>query len=452
MRDLPAATGAAAGRTVRIWRSRRPAPLARLARCGHLELDDLPRALEGLEPAQVELQPRALAAQPLLAGLPEGLVEALIAASAVAVAVVEQSRARFRENAVGLRQLAETARRVGRVGDVGVAFAGGRVEGATPTVSTPTVPLPPPPVLPVPTLPSPKLPISSPPLTVSTPSAPGVSPSTLPLARAGVGMGSPSSSTRGGSGSSGTSGSSRTSRRASISHLRSSRTWIAINGPKSRRRAILVFRLARTTPVSFTVTQVSPVCGVAGKFMVHGHPGVNRVRFNGKVQGRQLAPGTYRIDARTRGSARVLHVTLVVVGAGIPSSSELRAARRRNVCGGTLGARATRTSGGFTAVSRSLHGPAKSSIVRHQNPSGTGPHGHRSSAAPFSPARVSQNATNPFVVAAFGVAVILLGFAALPQRAVSDPRLNDVLVRHRAEVAMAGAGALAAALLALALA
>jgi hypothetical protein len=130
------------------------------------------------------------------------------------------------------------------------------------------------------------------------------------------------------------------------------------------------------------------VCGVAGKFMVHGHPGVNRVRFNGKVQGRQLAPGTYRINARTRGSARVLHVTLVVVGAGIPSSSELLAARRRNVCGGTLGARATRTSGGFTAVSRSLHGPAKSSIVRHQNPSGTGPHGHRSSAAPFSPARV----------------------------------------------------------------
>jgi hypothetical protein len=187
-------------------------------------------------------------------------------------------------------------------------------------------------------------------------------------------------------------------------------------------------------------------------FVVHGHPGVNRVRFNGKLHGRQLAPGTYRIDARTRDGVRVLHVTLVIVGAGIPSAAELRADRQRNVCGGTLGAQAALTSGGFMAVSRALHGPAKSSIVRHQNPSGTGPQGHRSSAAPFSPARVSQNATNPFVVAAFGFAVILLGLAALPQRAVPDPRLNDILVRHRAEVAMAGAGALAAAVLALALA
>jgi hypothetical protein len=215
---------------------------------------------------------------------------------------------------------------------------------------------------------------------------------------------------------------------------------------------ILVFRLARSTAVAFTVTQVSPICAVAGTFLVHGHPGVNRVRFYGKLHGRQLAPGTYRIDARTRGGVRVLHVTLVIVGAGVPSAAELRAARQRNVCGGTLGAQATLTSGGFAAVSRALHGPAKSSIVRNQNPNGNGLRGHRSSAGPFSPGRVSQNATNPFVIVAFGLAVILLGFAALPQRAIPDPRLNDVLVRHRVEVAMAGAGALAAALLALALA
>ena len=197
--------------------------------------------------------------------------------------------------------------------------------------------------------------------------------------------------------------------------------------------------------------QVSPVCDVAGKFVVHGHPGLNRVRFNGKLHGRQLGPGTYRIDARTRGGARVLHVTIVIVRT-VPSASELRAARHSNVCGATLAAEATMTSAGFTAVSQVLHGPAKTSIVRNQNPSGTGPQGRRSSAGPFSPARVSENATNPLVVAAFGLAAILLGLAALPQGAVPDPRLNDVLVRHRIEIALAGAGALAAALLALALA
>ena len=190
---------------------------------------------------------------------------------------------------------------------------------------------------------------------------------------------------------------------------------------------------------------------MAGKFVVHAHPGLNRVRFSGKVHGRQLGPGTYRIDARTRGGARVLHVTIVIVRT-VPSASELRAARHSNVCGATFAAHAPRTPAGFMAVSRVLHGPPKASIVRNQNPSGTGPRGQRSSAAPFSPARVSQNATNPFVVAAFGLAAILLGLAALPQGAVPDPRLNDVLVRHRIDLALAGAGALAAALLALALA
>jgi len=201
--------------------------------------------------------------------------------------------------------------------------------------------------------------------------------------------------------------------------------------------------------VTFTVLQVSPVCGVAGTFSVQGHRGLNRVRFNGRLRGRQLAPGTYRITAHSTGGVPVFHVTLVVVSAGVPSPSQLRVARRANVCGATLAASATRTSHGFAAVSRSL--PRRSSIVRHQNPSGTGPHGHRS-AAPFSPARVSQNAANPFVIAAFGIAVLRLGLAALPQRAVPDPRLTDILARHRIEVALAGAAALAAALLALALA
>jgi hypothetical protein len=175
------------------------------------------------------------------------------------------------------------------------------------------------------------------------------------------------------------------------------------------------------------------------------------VRFNGKVRGRRLSPGTYRVVARTPGGARVLRVTIVIVSGGAPSSSELHTARQSNVCAPTLAARPIATASGFSAISRTLHGPKKSSIVRNQNPSRTGPQGHRS-AAPFSPQRVSQNATNPFVVAAFGLAVILLGLAALPQRAVPDPRLNDMLVRHRFEVALAGAGALAAALLALALA
>jgi hypothetical protein len=56
------------------------------------------------------------------------------------------------------------------------------------------------------------------------------------------------------------------------------------------------------------------------------------------------------------------------------------------------------------------------------------------------------------VLATLAIAVLLLGVSALPQQAIPDPRVTDVLARHRLEVALAGVGALAAALIALVLA
>jgi hypothetical protein len=67
----------------------------------------------------------------------------------------------------------------------------------------------------------------------------------------------------------------------------------------------------------------------------------------------------------------------------------------------------------------------------------------------FTPANLSKNATNPLAIAALGAAIILLGLAALPRTAIPDPRLTDMIVRHRAEVVMAGAAAFVAAVLAL---
>jgi hypothetical protein len=39
----------------------------------------------------------------------------------------------------------------------------------------------------------------------------------------------------------------------------------------------------------------SPSCAVAGKQLVRGHPGLNRVHFSGRLRGHRLAPGTYTI-------------------------------------------------------------------------------------------------------------------------------------------------------------
>jgi hypothetical protein len=56
-------------------------------------------------------------------GLPERLVETLIPAAAVAVAVVEQPRLSLGEHRVRLGELAELLFRIGRVRDVGVRLA-----------------------------------------------------------------------------------------------------------------------------------------------------------------------------------------------------------------------------------------------------------------------------------------------------------------------------------------
>jgi type IV secretory pathway TrbD component len=52
-------------------------------------------------------------------------------------------------------------------------------------------------------------------------------------------------------------------------------------------------------------------------------------------------------------------------------------------------------------------------------------------------------------IAAFGAAILLLGVAALPRAAISDPRLTDLVVRHRAELVVTGAAAFVAGVLAL---
>ena len=72
----------------------------------------------------------------------------------------------------------------------------------------------------------------------------------------------------------------------------------------SRKRAArITFRLSRPARVLFVVRGPAPSCRVAGRFSVRGDRGVNHVRFTGKVGRRELPDGTYRVTARTRGSA-----------------------------------------------------------------------------------------------------------------------------------------------------
>ena len=113
----------------------------------------------------------------------------------------------------------------------------------------------------------------------------------------------------------------------------------------------LVFKLSRPALLRFTIDRVYPTCKRIGSFAVRGRPGVNRVLFRGRVRGRPLPDGTYRLRVRPRGARKdVAVVTVVIVNGKRMSAAELRKAQRASVCGSGDVAIASPSSGSSPAA------------------------------------------------------------------------------------------------------
>jgi hypothetical protein len=54
----------------------------------------------------------------------------------------------------------------------------------------------------------------------------------------------------------------------------------------------------------------------------------------------------------------------------------------------------------------------------------------------------------PALIALLAAAIVLLGLSSMPREAFSEPRLNNLLVRHRLEIAVLGTVAFVAVLVA----
>lgn len=129
----------------------------------------------------------------------------------------------------------------------------------------------------------------------------------------------------------------------------------------------------------------------------------------------------------------------VVVFDRRPSAFQLRAARSANAC---------RTAASFassgTASTAPRLEPAQSPVGR---PSASGPTlgpGSAPGGVLGSTAAKAARAVRPVLVALLGLAIVLLGIASLPRLAFVDPRANDLLARHRVEIAALGAAAFVA--------
>lgn len=337
------------------------------------------------------------------------------------------------------------------------------------TAAADPVPIPPVPVppLPVPVPPTPTLPT----VTVSVSATPPPASPTLPNpvlsepvqsatttssaapAPVGAAVAGLSSSSSGGSGSSaptlGGSSAAPSSSSTRVDHFHSSRPWIGTTGAKQRRTTTFTFVLQQAGGVVFTVNQVSPGCVGIGRFTVAGHAGLNRVRFAGVVHGRRLAPGTYRIAIRTASGRVLRRVTLVVVGGSAPSRAELRSLRAANTCrgGGATTSTTAATSTLTPLATQKLPGPpAASQQVAAEGLAPRGPNLHSGVLA--SSVEKTARAIRPLLVALLALAILLLGVASLPREAVPEPRVHDLLARHRVEVAGLGAAALVAVALA----
>jgi hypothetical protein len=215
--------------------------------------------------------------------------------------------------------------------------------------------------------------------------------------------------------------------------------------------------------VRFTVVRVYPTCERVGSFRVRARAGVNRVKFRGRLRGRPLDEGTYRLLVRPRGArADAAALKLVVVRGAPLSAQELRAARDANVCGTSSAADgvAAVTALGWSPTSR-----ATSGSVLGTTPSDRGSGGARdddaSAGSPLTAAgRVGRGAKtlgtrftkalddpaaiHPLVWGALALAILLLALAAIPAETLVTARA-EALAYRRFEVALAGAGALAAA-------
>jgi len=221
------------------------------------------------------------------------------------------------------------------------------------------------------------------------------------------------------------------------------------------------FWLSRPRTVVFYVDQLAPTCRYIGKFLVRGRKGQNVFRFRARVRGRALEPGTYRLTARPRHSARArLAGVTIVVFTQRPGKHEVAAAHGENTCPGEIppSVRAAQVGAAAGGDDRGQaigvdssddgSGGVAGALATSRRPDGNSQSGPVATAA--EKVRAVAQAVPPAVFALALLAALLLAVAAMPQP-VRTSRAGATLVHHRATVALMGIGVLIGALLSFAL-
>jgi hypothetical protein len=292
----------------------------------------------------------------------------------------------------------------------------------TVSIDPPPAPTPPPPVtLPV-TSPPPPSPSPSPP-----PPSPSPSPSSPPPSAGGGGSTGSVSSAPG-------SGSSRNSSRAGSTSGATTPRRVALTRKGS---VTFTFRLRAQGRVVFVLRRLG--CAVTRKFAVRGHSGLNRIRFRGRVHGRPLPAGTYRVRAWSHGKT-VLRTKLVVRGsvtfcfaAGGASSDDLLG------IASVLGGSPKQPGHGRRDENATSGGPSASPAPTHDSGGVLG--------AQVSKVIPGSGETQLALLIVLLGAILLLAVGAVPRSVVPHPGAAAFVARRRAIFTAGGLAALGAFLI-----
>ncbi len=101
-----------------------------------------------------------------------------------------------------------------------------------------------------------------------------------------------------------------------ISALDETRRAFAPTGVHGNGGTVFTFRLEQATAIMIAIRRTGPAQHTIATLVVQGHPGLNRVAFNGRIHRRPLKPGRYVAVFRTTGpvivsTSRALQFTIV---------------------------------------------------------------------------------------------------------------------------------------------
>ena len=216
----------------------------------------------------------------------------------------------------------------------------------------------------------------------------------------------------------------------------------------------LTFWLARPALIELLIRQEAPVCRVWGTLAKRGERGLNRVRFLGRIHGKRLPPGTYRIRAEAIRGDKEKPLGAVAVVIASRSREIARARAPSSTCDSAIG---EVTDEEVAAANGLLRMATDAGDEDPEVAGAIAEKGHRLAvgqrarrdadgasavASIVKPFREVPLWLQPFVLGMMAVAMIVLVLGTLPARIIPSAGAALFVSEHRPEFLGAGAAVL----------